>query len=244
MTAPWVLDVCGLCVSVAGREILRGVDLHIAPGEVHALMGPNGSGKSTLGHALAGRPGYEVTSGTMRVGGVDLAPLPTHERAAAGLFLAFQYPVEVPGVRFSRFMEEAAIGLGLDSAAVEGAQLAAVASRLGMGHFADRALNVGLSGGEKKRNEALQLALLDPKLAILDEIDSGVDVDGIRLVGDEVVREVNEEGLGVLVITHYARVLEFIPTDHVHVLVGGRIVRSGGADLAAEIERAGYDAFR
>lgn len=238
------LSISGLVAGPGEREVLRGIDLEVGPGEVHALMGPNGSGKSTLSHVLAGRPGYGHSAGTAVLDGVDVLELPAHERAAAGLFVAFQYPVEVPGVAFRTFLAEAAAGMGHDPATASGDVLAAAAARLGIGAALDRSLNVGLSGGEKKRCETLQLELLEPRYAVLDEIDSGLDVDGIRDVSAAVLARVNDHGMGVLVITHYVRILEHLPATHAHVLLGGRIVASGGPELAARIEETGYDAFR
>lgn len=238
------LSIAGLVAGPGAREVLRGIDLEVGPGEVHALMGPNGSGKSTLTHVLAGRPGYTCTAGAATLDGVDLLSLATHERAAAGLFVAFQYPVEVPGVGFRTFLREAAAGLGHDPATVEGDEVAAAAARLGIGTALDRSLNTGLSGGEKKRCETLQLELLAPRYAVLDEIDSGLDVDGIRDVSDAVLARVHDHGMGVLLITHYVRILEHIPATHAHVLVDGRVVASGGPELATSVEETGYDAFR
>lgn len=238
------LAISGLVAGPAGREILHGIDLEVGAGEVHALMGPNGSGKSTLTHVLAGRPGYTRTSGSVSVDGVDLLALPPHERAAAGLFVAFQYPVEVPGVAFRTFLHEAARGAGVDADRVQGAVLHDAAARLGIEAAVERSVNEGLSGGEKKRCETLQLELLEPRFAVLDELDSGLDVDGIRDVSAVVLRRVREAGMGVLVITHYVRILEHLPATHTHVLLDGRIVASGGPELAVRLEETGYDAFR
>lgn len=238
------LSIAGLVAGPGEREVLRGIDLEVGPGEVHALMGPNGSGKSTLTHVLAGRPGYTCSSGAATLDGVDLLTLATHERAAAGLFVAFQYPVEVPGVGFRTFLREAATGLGLDPSTVGGEAVAAAAARLGIGAALDRSVNAGLSGGEKKRCETLQIELLAPRYAVLDEIDSGLDVDGIRDVSTAVLARVHDHGMGVLLITHYVRILEHLPATHAHVLIDGRIVASGGPELATRIEETGYDAFR
>jgi Fe-S cluster assembly ATP-binding protein len=232
-----VLRIEGLHAGVAGHEILKGVDLEVRSGRVEAIMGPNGSGKSTLQHVLMGRPGYLVTAGSVTLDGEDLLALPTHERAARGLFAGLQYPVEVPGVAVDRFLE-VVLGHRPDT-------LAAEAERVGLGTaLLDRALNVGLSGGEKKRLEAVQLAVMRPKIAVLDELDSGLDIDALR----EVTRRVeglthDERALGVLVITHYSRLFAELVPDGIHVFVAGRIVQSGGPELAAELEETGYDAI-
>ena len=223
------LTVRDLRVAVQGVEILRGVDLELHSGEVHALMGPNGSGKSTLSHAIMGRAGYEVTSGSVLLDGEELLDLPTWERAARGLFLSHQYPVEVPGVRIADL-------LGLDDAPVR-----IEAERLAVrDEFLERGVNVEFSGGEQKRTETLQLALLRPKFAILDELDSGLDVDALREVARRIETMTTEDGLGVLAITHYARLLTELRPDVVHVFVDGRIVATGGPELADDIERTGY----
>jgi Fe-S cluster assembly ATP-binding protein len=229
-------------------EILRGIDLTVAPGEVHAIMGPNGSGKSTLGTTLLGSPEYEVTSGTITFRGDDVTEWPTDERAKAGMFLAFQYPQEIPGVSVIQFLRQAlSARKGIDLSVLE-LRLAAMdwMKRLGMdSSFVDRYLNEGFSGGEKKRNEILQMAILEPELAILDETDSGLDIDALRIVanGISAVRAERPE-MGVVMITHYQRLLDEIRPDHLHVLVDGRIVQSGGMELAEQLEREGYDAFR
>ena len=234
------LNVTALHASVGGKEILKGVDLTVRSGEVHVIMGPNGSGKSTLSHVLMGRPGYEVTHGVVTLDGVDLLGLPAWQRAQAGLFLAMQYPTEVPGVSLFETLEEAAVSSGRDREAVV-AKAKAEAVRIGFDErFLTRALNVDLSGGEKKRNETLQLAVLDPKIAILDELDSGLDVDALRDVSRRVEALTTETGLGVLAITHYTRLLLELRPDRVHVLSGGRIVKSGGPELADELESTGY----
>jgi Fe-S cluster assembly ATP-binding protein len=241
-----MLRIQGLKVSVAGKEILKGVDLSIRPGEVHALMGPNGSGKSTLAHVLAGRDGYDVTGGTVVFEGEDLLALPPEERARKGLFLAFQYPVEVPGVNNLYFLKAA---LNAQRKARGEEELDAVdfldlaRKRMGLlkmdASFLERPLNVGFSGGEKKRNEVLQMAVLEPKFAVLDETDSGLDIDALRVVADG-VNALRGPGRSALVVTHYQRLLDHIVPDHVHVLAGGRIVKSGGKDLALELEERGY----
>ncbi|MDA8280271.1 MAG: Fe-S cluster assembly ATPase SufC [Actinomycetota bacterium] len=233
------LVVEGLRAAVGGREVLRGIDLRVGPGEVHAVMGPNGSGKSTLSHVLMGRPGYDVLGGSVTLGGVDLLALPTWERARLGLFLAPQYPTEVPGVGLAHALAEALSGR--DRPEPDRTTLEAEAERVGLGvAMLERALNVDLSGGERKRSETMQLAIVRPGVAILDEIDSGLDVDGLRAVARRVSDAVDEWGLGVLAITHYRRLLGELQPGMVHVLVGGRIVRSGGPEVAEELERSGY----
>ena len=237
------LRIEGLRAGVAGREILNGIDLVVRSGEVHAVMGPNGSGKSTLSHVLMGKPGYEVLGGRVLLDGVDLLALPTWERAQAGLFLAMQYPIEVPGVSLTAVLGEALVAAGKPTGGLRDA-LAAEAARIGFdARFLDRPLNVDLSGGEKKRNETLQLGVLEPKIAILDEIDSGLDVDALRAVSRRIEEATNERSVGVLAITHYSRLLHELRPDHVHVLVKGHIRASGGPELAAELERSGYAEF-
>jgi Fe-S cluster assembly ATP-binding protein len=234
------LVITGLRAGVAGNEILRGVDLTVRSGEVHAVMGPNGSGKSTLSHVIMGRPGYEVLGGSVTLDGVELLELPTWQRAQAGLFLAMQYPTEGPGVSLFETLEEAAVSSGRDRhAVVERAKAEAV--KIGFDErFLTRPLNVDLSGGEKKRNETLQLAVLEPKIAILDELDSGLDVDALRDVSRRVEALTTETRLGVLAITHYTRLLLELKPDRVHVMSGGRIVKEGGPELADELEETGY----
>ena len=235
-----VLRIEGLRAKVAGREILQGIDLEVRSGEVHAVMGPNGSGKSTLSHVLMGRPGYEVTGGRVTLDDIDLLALPTWERAQAGLFLGMQYPIEVHGVSLKAALEESFRAGGREPAAV-GATVAAEAERVGLDpRLLVRPLNVDLSGGERKRNETVQLAVLRPKFAILDEIDSGLDVDALRAVSRRVEAATDEMGLGVLAITHYTRLLNELRPDHTHVLWRGRIVASGGPELADELEVSGY----
>jgi Fe-S cluster assembly ATP-binding protein len=234
------LIVDGLCAEVAGREILRGVDLVVRSGEVHAVMGPNGSGKSTLSHVLLGRPGYKVTSGSVTLDGEDLLRLETWERAQAGLFLGLQYPIEVPGVSLVAVLTEAFRASGRDPALVA-ARTASEAERVGLDpRLLDRALNVDLSGGERKRNETVQLAVLAPRFAVLDEIDSGLDIDALRAVARRVEAATEEIGLGVLAITHYTRLLGVLRPNRVHVLHQGRIVAAGGPELADELEVTGY----
>lgn len=237
------LVVEGLWASVAGRVVLRGVDLVVRSGEVHALMGPNGSGKSTLCHVLAGRPGYEVTSGSVRLDGTELIGLPAWRRAQEGLFLALQDPVEVPGVSVYDALGEALEAAGRERAEV--AQLVALeAGRVGLdAALLARPLNVDLSGGERKRNEILQLGVLRPKVAVLDEIDSGLDIDALKAVARRVGELASEQGIGVLAITHYQRLLSELAPDRVHVFLGGRVVQTGGPELALELERTGYAAY-
>jgi Fe-S cluster assembly ATP-binding protein len=231
------LRVRDLHASVAGVEILRGVDLEVASGEVHALMGPNGSGKSTLSHVLMGRGDYTVTQGSVTIDGEELLGRPTWERARLGLFLTHQYPVEVAGVRMLELVRAATDG---DDGAVT--RIDAEAARLGVrDEFLARGLNVEFSGGEQKRAETLQLAVLRPKFAVLDEIDSGLDVDALRDVARRIEAMTNEDELGVLAITHYARLLTELRPDRVHVFMAGRVVISGGPELADELEGSGYD---
>lgn len=237
------LSVKGLEASAGGQEILRGIDLEVSSGEVHAVMGPNGSGKSTLSHVIMGRPGYEVTAGSVTLDGVDLLALAPWQRAHAGMFLAMQYPTEVPGVSLRETLALAVSSRGESPAGVV-AQLAAEAASIGLrADLLDRPLNVDLSGGEKKRNETAQLAVLKPKIAVLDELDSGLDLDALRDCAQRIER-MTDEGLGVLAITHYHRLLDYLPPDRVHVLVDGRIVDSGGAELAAALESTGYAAYQ
>jgi Fe-S cluster assembly ATP-binding protein len=234
------LVIEGLRATVAGKEILRGVDLEVASGEVHAVMGPNGSGKSTLSHVLVGRPGYTVTGGRVTLDGTDLLSLPTWERAQAGLFLGMQYPIEVPGVSLADTLGEALVASGRDRADVIGL-MEREADRVGLDRrFLTRPLNVDLSGGERKRNETVQLGVLAPRFAILDEIDSGLDVDALRAVSRRVEQATEETGLGVLAITHYTRLLNELHPDRVHILWRGEIVADGGPELAAELETTGY----
>jgi Fe-S cluster assembly ATP-binding protein len=241
-----MLHIENLHASTAGTEILRGVDLDIAPGEVHAIMGPNGSGKSTLAHVLSGRQDYDVTAGSVTYNGIDLLALAPEERAAAGVFLAFQYPVEIPGVGNLYFLRTAVNSIrqtkGLDPIAVTtfikmaDKAMAAVEMDTSM---KNRSVNEGFSGGEKKRNEILQMTMLEPTLSILDETDSGLDIDALRIVANG-VNALRSPERSMLVITHYQRLLDYIVPDRIHVLAGGRIVRSGGKELALELEANGY----
>ena len=235
-----MLRVEGLCARVGTVEILNGIDLEIRPGEVHAVMGPNGSGKSTLAHVLMGRPGYQVTGGQVTLDGVDLLGLEPWERAQAGLFLALQQPTEVPGVSLVAVATEAARAAGRTIDTVP-AVLAAEAQRIGIEpRFLDRSLNVDLSGGEKKRNEILQLSVLAPRYAVLDEIDSGLDIDALALVAARVKEATDQDDLGVLAITHFSRLLDVLKPDRVHVLDDGRIRVSGGPELVVRLEAEGY----
>ncbi len=238
-----VLEIRGLRAAVAGREILQGIDLTVASGEVHAVMGPNGSGKSTLSHVLMGKPGYEVLAGSVTLDGVDLLALPTWQRAAAGLHLVLQHPTEVPGVLTADVLAAALSARGASIDDLD-ARVRAEAARIGFDErFLARALNVDLSGGEKKRNETLQLGVLRPRIAVLDELDSGLDVDALRACARRVADAVREDGLGVVAITHFSRLLTELPPDHVHILVKGRIVAEGGPELVEELERDGYAAY-
>jgi Fe-S cluster assembly ATP-binding protein len=239
------LRVENLHVNIADREIVRGLSLAVPRGEVHAIMGPNGSGKSTLAKVLAGHPDYQVTAGRVTMDGESLFELEPDERARRGLFLAFQYPSEVPGVTIANFLRAA-----MQSRLPEGEELEATdyyaklyekMELLGMDRsFTSRSVNEGFSGGEKKRTEILQLAMLEPKYAILDETDSGLDIDALKTVAHG-VNSLRGPDIGVLLITHYQRILNYIVPDHVHVMVNGRIVRSGGKELALELEERGYD---
>ena len=245
-----MLKVSDLHAGVDSRQILRGIDLEVRSGEIHAVMGPNGSGKSTLAHVLMGRPGYEVTSGSVTLDGVELLGSAPFARAQAGLFLTFQYPIEVPGVPLASALTEALVAAGRITEAESGplgARLSQEAAELGISpEILARAMNVDLSGGEAKRNETLQLAILRPRIAILDELDSGLDVDALGQVSRRIERATREGDppLGVIAITHYRRLLAELPAQRVHVLSEGRIVASGGPELAEELERTGYAAYR
>ncbi len=245
-TTAATLEIRGLHAQVEGKEILKGIDLTVGQGEVHALMGPNGSGKSTLANVLMGRPTYTVTAGEIRFRGEDIAALSPDRRAQMGLFLAFQYPTEIAGVSVVNFLRTA-------YNAVKGEKTSALAFRKLMKEKMDllgvddemvrRYVNQGFSGGEKKKNEVLQLAVLEPAIAILDETDSGLDIDSLKSVAQGVQRLIGPD-LGVLIITHYQRILNYITPDHIHVMMGGRIVLSGGPELAHELERKGYEGLR
>jgi Fe-S cluster assembly ATP-binding protein len=225
---------------VRDKEILRGLDLVVRSGEVHVIMGPNGAGKSTLSHVLMGKPGYDITAGSVTLDGVDLLALEPYERAHAGLFLAMQYPTEVPGVSIEQLLTEALVATGRTADGLRD-RLEVEAARIEFDtRFLDRSMNVDFSGGEKKRNETLQLAVLQPKFAILDELDSGLDVDALRLCSRRVEAATHETGLGVLAITHYKRLLDELRPDYVHVLAKGAIQVTGGLELAEELERTGY----
>src|SRR3954470_18182278 len=239
------LVVSKLRAAVGGQEILRGVDLSVESGKVHAVMGPNGSGKSALAHVIMGKPGYDVLGGSVTLDGTELLELPTWKRAQAGLFLALQYPTEVPGVPLEQALFEAVRARGNGDAEGVHQRLADEAARVGLdARFLDRALNVDFSGGEKKRNETVQLGVLRPKIALLDEIDSGLDIDALRAVSRRVEDETRENNLGVLVITHYSRVLRELKPDMVSVLRRGRVLGTGGPELAAELERTGYAGYQ
>ncbi|WP_054953596.1 Fe-S cluster assembly ATPase SufC [Flaviflexus massiliensis] len=244
------LEIKNLHVSVETNEgdkpILHGVNLTINPGEIHAIMGPNGSGKSTLAYALAGHPKYTITEGEVLLDGENIVELTADERARAGLFLAMQYPVEVPGVTVSNFLRTAKTAIDGEAPALRTwvSDLKESMSKLRMDDdFAQRDLNTGFSGGEKKRNEILQMELLQPKFAILDETDSGLDVDALRIVSEGVNRVHEATNNGIALITHYTRILQYIKPDHVHVFANGKVVDSGGAELAQRLEDEGYDRY-
>jgi Fe-S cluster assembly ATP-binding protein len=241
-----MLKISNLHVSIDDKEILKGLDLEIGPGELHAIMGPNGSGKSTLGYALAGREGYEITDGSVEFEGQDIAEMEPEERAAAGLFLAFQYPVEIPGVNNAYFLR-AALNAQRQARSEDEVDSMSFLKEVRESLKAlkmdesllKRAVNEGFSGGEKKRNEIVQMAVLKPKLAILDETDSGLDIDALKLVAEGINR-LRDDKRSFMVITHYQRLLEYLKPDYVHVLSDGRIVESGGKELAERLEREGY----
>jgi Fe-S cluster assembly ATP-binding protein len=244
-----MLEIENLHVSVDDREILRGIDLKIGKGEIHAIMGPNGSGKSTLAYVLAGRDGYDVTAGTIRFNGEDLLEMKPDERAAAGVFLAFQYPIEIPGVATMTFLKTALNAQrkkrGLPELSTPDfiRKVKDVSERLNVTQeMLRRPLNVGFSGGEKKRNEIMQMALLEPTFCVMDETDSGLDIDALRIVAHG-VNTLRSPERSMLVITHYQRLLNYIVPDFVHVLSSGRVVRSGGKELALELEETGYGEF-
>ena len=244
-----MLEIKNLHVEVADRKILQGFDLSVPTGELHAIMGPNGSGKSTLAYVLAGKSGYQVTEGSVRFEGEDLLELPPDERAARGIFLAFQYPMEIPGVASMIFLRTALNALRKRRGEAELSTpdflrlVREKAKNLGIDQeMLKRAVNVGFSGGEKKRNEILQMALLEPKLCVLDETDSGLDIDALRIVADG-VNQLRSPKRAMIVITHYQRLLDYIVPDVVHIMAKGRIVRSGGPELALELEERGYAAI-
>ena len=245
-----MLKIDNLHATVAGTPILNGVSLAVNAGEVHAIMGPNGAGKSTLAYVLGGRPGYEVTGGSVSFNGDDLLALEPHERAAAGLFLGFQYPVEIPGVSNVQFLREAlnAQRKARGQEPLSGGEFLKLArEKAGLLRFdmemLKRPVNVGFSGGEKKRAEMVQMGILDPAFAVLDETDSGLDIDALRVVGVGINAIMRKPDKGVLLITHYQRLLDYVKPDKVHVLSKGRIVKSGGPELALELEREGYEVF-
>jgi Fe-S cluster assembly ATP-binding protein len=251
MTA--ALEIKNLHVTINDQPILKGIDLLVKQGEVHALMGPNGSGKSTLAYTLAGHPFYEPTAGQVIFDGLDLLEMEPDERSRAGLFLAFQYPIAVPGVTVANFLRQALNARRrADDPEDKGMPIPAFRrllkekmDMLSIDHkFAGRYLNEGFSGGEKKRAEILQMATLEPKIAIMDETDSGLDIDALRIVSDGAIALQKENGMGVLVITHYQRILNYIQPDFVHVMLMGRIVESGGPELALQLEENGYDWLR
>jgi len=241
------LEIRDLHVSTDGQEILRGVDLSVSRGEIHALMGPNGSGKSTLASSLLGHPTYEITRGSISFMGEDITEAEPHERANAGLFLAFQYPVAIPGVSVANFLRMAINAKREEPIGVKEfrTQLTHAVDLLDVDRsFTSRHLNDGFSGGEKKRAEILQMAMLLPEVAVLDETDSGLDIDALRTVAQGVQRLHDEQGLGVLIITHYQRILHYVKPDFVHVMLDGRIVLDGGVELVERLEREGYDRIR
>ena len=244
-----MLEIDSLHAEVSGKPILKGLSLTVNAGEIHAIMGPNGAGKSTLGYTLGGRPGYTVTGGSVTFAGQDLLAMEPHERAAAGLFLGFQYPVEIPGVSNVQFLREALNAQRRQRGEAElsgGAFLQVAKLKAGLlkmdMEMLKRPVNVGFSGGEKKRAEMVQMGILDPKLAILDETDSGLDIDALRICGEGINAIMRRPDKAVILITHYQRLLDYVKPDFVHVLAGGRIVRSGGPELALELEREGYEA--
>ncbi len=244
-----LLEIADLSAEVAGKPILKGLSLRVGAGEIHAIMGPNGAGKSTLGYVLGGRPGYEVTGGSVTFAGQDLLALAPHERAAAGLFLGFQYPVEIPGVSNVQFLREAlnAQRTARGEAPLSGGEFLKLArEKAGLLRFdmemLKRPVNVAFSGGEKKRAEMVQMGILGPTLAILDETDSGLDIDALRICGEGINAIMRQPDKAVVLITHYQRLLDYVQPDVVHVLADGRIVRSGGPELAHELEAQGYEA--
>jgi len=244
-----MLNISNLHATVADKPILKGLSLNVNAGEIHAIMGPNGAGKSTLSYVLGGRPGYTVTGGSVTLDGQDLLELEPHERAAAGLFLGFQYPVEIPGVSFVQFLRESANAQrkARGEEPLTGGEFLKLARekaallRMDM-DMLKRPVNVGFSGGEKKRAEMVQMGILDPKFAVLDETDSGLDIDALRIVGEGINAIMRKPDKGVLLITHYQRLLDYVKPDFVHVLAAGRIVKTGGPELALQLEEEGYEA--
>jgi Fe-S cluster assembly ATP-binding protein len=236
------LEVRDLSASVSGKQILENLSLSVPFGEIHAVMGPNGSGKSTLCHVLTGNPQFEVLGGTASVDGDQILALDVDERSRLGLLQSFQYPTEVRGVRLREFMMEAAEERGID-ADDAATRIEAEGERFGLGKFLDRSLNADLSGGEKKRSEIFQMAVLRPRMALLDEVDSGLDIDAVKQVA-EAVEGMRSPELAVLIITHYSRILRYLTPDRIHVMIDGQVVDSGGKELAEELEAGGYDALR
>ena len=244
-----MLKIENLSAEVGGTQILNGLSLTVGAGEIHAIMGPNGAGKSTLAYVLGGRPGYEVTGGSVTFDGQDLLDMEPHERAAAGMFLGFQYPVEIPGVSNVQFLRESLNSQrkARGEEPLSGGEFLKLAKekaallKLDM-EMLKRNVNVGFSGGEKKRNEMVQMGILDPKFAVLDETDSGLDIDALKVVGEGINAIMRQPDKGVLLITHYQRLLDYVQPDYVHILAQGRIVKTGNADLAKQLESEGYDA--
>ena len=236
------LEVTDLEAAIDGKQILNDLSIEVPFGEIHALMGPNGSGKSTLCHVLTGKPDYEVIGGSATVDGKDIMSLAVDERSRVGLLQGLQYPTEVRGVKLREFLLEAAEERGIPGEEAE-ERIAVEADRFDMERFLDRSLNVDLSGGEKKRSEIFQMAVLRPRMAMLDEIDSGLDIDAVKQVA-EAVEGMRSPDLGVLIITHYSRILRYLTPDRIHVMIGGKIVDSGGGELAEELEAGGYEAVR
>ena len=239
----YTLEIRNLHANAGDTQILNGINLTVRSGEVHAVMGPNGAGKSTLSAAIMGKPGYTVTEGSIMLNGSDIVAMPTWQRALAGLHLVMQYPTEIPGVGIDELLSEALTERGLDPAKLT-ARISGEATRIGLDEaLIHRAVNVDFSGGEKKRNETLQLAVLEPRIVVLDELDSGLDIDALRDCARRVEDLTNERNLGVLVITHYSRIFADLKPNFVHILAKGRIVASGGPELADQLERDGYEAF-
>lgn len=239
----YTLEIRDLHANAGSTQILNGINLTVRSGEVHAVMGPNGAGKSTLSAAIMGKPGYTVTKGSIMLNGSDIVAMPTWQRALAGLHLVMQYPTEIPGVGIDELLSEALTERGIDPAKLT-ARIAGEATRIGLDEaLIHRAVNVDFSGGEKKRNETLQLAVLEPRIVVLDELDSGLDIDALRDCARRVEDLTNERNLGVLVITHYSRIFADLKPNFVHILAKGRIVASGGPELADQLERDGYEAF-